>query len=411
MSILTMKPVLRAKNKCSIMIRLFFFVFLSALLVVAINPFLQRIYRHLRDLRDLSNGPTPDHLHDWLIKTMANRLRNDESLIWSFQEDPARPVIYTFFEPLDMMEKDYELIAAWKHAWYRAGWNPHILSLKDVQKHPNYATIHASVDRFGYDEYETMCYLRHFAMANEGGWMVDFDAFPLYFHPDIYGHSPSKFISYGGGVPSLLGGTKQEWERIAHLMLLEGIEHHKGDTSKDKFPFSDMLALFNLREKNLIDTKMETGDFVNLGMGALAEEEKKNKQLDCEWLQKNVRVIHGAHRGVRDAGWDISLRAVALGDAMQLYHEVCNGPDFYTVAAIQRSKQETTTAAAASAAAAKQQTASATSATVEKTVEKPPTPVKATMVSAAKMIVGASQVRALAVNKYDAVEGGAKQIA
>eukprot|EP00546_Thalassionema_frauenfeldii_P005931 CAMPEP_0178915142 /NCGR_PEP_ID=MMETSP0786-20121207/11849_1 /TAXON_ID=186022 /ORGANISM="Thalassionema frauenfeldii, Strain CCMP 1798" /LENGTH=406 /DNA_ID=CAMNT_0020588193 /DNA_START=104 /DNA_END=1324 /DNA_ORIENTATION=+ len=406
-----MKPLRRVTTKSGSITVLAYLAVLGLILVVTKMESASFLRKTVRGLRDLSNGPTADPIHMYLIQGMGEKLQQNESLIWDFTPDPKRPVMNTFFHPLSVMQKDYELIAAWKHAWTQAGWNPRILSLKDVQKHPEYATIRAEVEKFGYNEYETMCYLRHFAMANEGGWMVDFDAFPLYFHPDIYGHSPSKFISYGGGVPSLLGGTKQEWERIAHLMLLEGIEHHKGDTSKDKFPFSDMLALFNLREKNLIDTKMETGDFVNLGMGALAEEEKKNKQLDCEWLQKNVRVIHGAHRGVRDAGWDISLRAVALGDAMQLYHEVCNGPDFYTVAAIQRSKQETTTAAAASAAAAKQQTASATSATVEKTVEKPPTPVKATMVSAAKMIVGASQVRALAVNKYDAVEGGAKQIA
>eukprot|EP00546_Thalassionema_frauenfeldii_P009484 CAMPEP_0178930112 /NCGR_PEP_ID=MMETSP0786-20121207/21031_1 /TAXON_ID=186022 /ORGANISM="Thalassionema frauenfeldii, Strain CCMP 1798" /LENGTH=270 /DNA_ID=CAMNT_0020606557 /DNA_START=164 /DNA_END=972 /DNA_ORIENTATION=- len=264
---------------------------------------------------------------------MANRLRNDESLIWSFQEDPARPVIYTFFEPLDMMEKDYELIAAWKHAWYRAGWNPHILSLKDVQKHPNYATIHASVDRFGYDEYETMCYLRHFAMAinKEGGWMADFDAFPLSFDPNIYGKSPEKFISYGDGVPSLIGGTQQEWERVAQLMLLEGIEHHKGDTSQDKYAFSDMLALFKLRAKGLIDSKQETIDFAALDMGI----QEGKKQIDCDWLRQNARVIHGAHSGMRLAGFHIKLRANALGDAMQRYHEVCNGPDFYTTAALE----------------------------------------------------------------------------
>jgi hypothetical protein len=285
----------------------------------------------LRNLSIASAGSyTIDPSHVETMYQLADELREKRARIWDIEEDPNRPTIYTFFQPYDSIETDYEAIAAWKHAWSQAGWNPHIISLEQVKAHPRYAEIEATIKNFGYNDYESVCFLRHFAMAMTGGIMADFDSLPLHFPPEKYGETPTKFTSYHAHVPAIMGGTKAEWERVAWLLLKEAVEHHRGDTSKDVFPFSDMFALSNLVHKDLITYTVEAGHCNAIEMC----KESTGEKLRCDWLKENIRVIHVSHKFMKDAGIPLEYRGVAMGDAMQKYHDQCNGPDFYNSAAL-----------------------------------------------------------------------------
>lgn len=297
--------------------------------------------RDMRVKNMVVHNPKEDARHWSIVYTMAMELKSNSSQIWDFTPDPNRPTIHTFLEPLknnnngnhdnDANNIDYKVVAAWRHAWKQAGWNPRILNLQHVQQHPGYVEIETTVRRFGFNDYEMMCYFRHFAMATMegGGYMVDYDTLPIHFPPEEYGQRvPTNFTSWERHVPSLMGGTQAEWERVAKLLLKEAVRHYKEDP--DGNSFSDMYAMLNLVNQKQIVSKWQVGNLRTLRLG---DSSSQHTQLDCRALKKNIRAIHVAHSYLHEAGFPLTYRGIVMGDAMQKYHDICQGPDFYDSAA------------------------------------------------------------------------------
>lgn len=75
-------------------------------------------------------------------------------------------------------------------------------------------------------EYNRMCFLRWLAMSHVGGgWFADFDTVPL--RPpqkddEALGHTEKFHLYHRFRVPSLVSGSRQEWERMAFLLLNTG---------------------------------------------------------------------------------------------------------------------------------------------------------------------------------------------
>jgi len=213
-------------------------------------------------VKENSSFPTP-------LNRLLQALAEDE-------EVEERPMIYTFFElrkdkngnPDNNGRMNHEdLIGAWKELWYEAGWSPQILTLDDARRHPDYEKYNnlltKGTENVYEDSYDFMCFMRWLAMAShgQGGFMSDYDTFPLEITPSMGSSSMPNygvFTSYQRHVPSLISGSATEWERMSHRVLdmaveqierqlREGGQNSNGQQADEAF-YSDMLALQDLHD-------------------------------------------------------------------------------------------------------------------------------------------------------------------
>lgn len=181
----------------------------------------------------------------------------------------ARPVIYTFFNPLledafvtEMSPAgDEALVDYWKQSWEEAGWEPRVLTLQDARQHPEYDALATKLDGTLLDGYNKMCIWRWVAMAQAGGgWMADYDTFPLRDFTHLARPLPNdgELSVHDRRVPDLVSGSSAEWIRLAHAILQSLLEKDAlkrdelarlDDTSKKPrkrkqyTAWSDMMAL------------------------------------------------------------------------------------------------------------------------------------------------------------------------
>ena len=160
-------------------------------------------------------------------------------------------VMYTFYEPIN--DDDERLLDAWKSAWRAVGWEPRVLNLQNAQQHKDYDKYKQPLEINTDGIYNQMHYLRWLAMASidEGGYMSDYDVFPIPTKIDFL-----KLVEKGntlpndgtltvfeftldGGVPSLISGSASEWNRLAHLII---------EKSYDEKIRNDMSALESIKQ-------------------------------------------------------------------------------------------------------------------------------------------------------------------
>lgn len=167
--------------------------------------------------------------------------------------------MYTFFEHIDTQNRhtgmnddsDTVLINQWRTKWSDAGWNPIVLNMEHANRHPRFQEFHekllnvpmkgnggAGLNR----RYNELCFYRWLAMAAVGGgWMSNYDTFPIKFGSrtdeikSVQMPNDGTFSIYsivkgsqGAGIPCLMSGSSDEWERMAFTILQNGLDHqHK----------------------------------------------------------------------------------------------------------------------------------------------------------------------------------------
>jgi len=166
----------------------------------------------------------------------------------------SRPKIFTFFSPENvhvnssLPDENKLILDAWKLSWSRRGWEPVFLTMEDAKLHNSYdrfkkAFEDATMKISYYDQY---CFYRWLAVAaHGGGWMSDFDNFPLYFDPNVYGYDlphGGKFTSYDGHVPNLVSGSLEEWNAMIDLLY----ESYQKNNHRY---WSDMFALIEIHKE------------------------------------------------------------------------------------------------------------------------------------------------------------------
>ena len=179
------------------------------------------------------------------------------------QNFDVEPVMHTFYQRIDpkvhkkyggMTDKsDSDLLLTWEAAWKAAGWKVRILTLEDAKSHPNYKRFDQLLDLdkmpFGY--YDKLCFIRWLAMAAVGGgFMADYDTFPIRSFSKMKSMPRNgKLTVYDtvrqGGVPSVVSGSGDEFDRIAHSLLYNALQVGV----REEF-WSDMLALMDVYQKD-----------------------------------------------------------------------------------------------------------------------------------------------------------------
>uniref|UniRef100_A0A7S2EKI7 Uncharacterized protein n=1 Tax=Ditylum brightwellii TaxID=49249 RepID=A0A7S2EKI7_9STRA len=223
--------------------------------------------------------------------------------------DLNRPFMFTFFEKVEkhtgMSDLGNEmLLEAWVDAWSGAGWNPVILSTEDARKHPDYDELMQVLEDFKFDDYNKMCFIRWIAMAAVGGgWMCDYDVFPLNpfdaegFDLPNYGRlTVHQGIVQRSATPSLVSGSGEEFTRMAYLLIQNYIEHLDADL------WTDMFALQDLGKQTIYDEGGNPRHYFEIMISVidvekvLQGEESRVEACKETW---NKRAIHFSHHGLR----------------------------------------------------------------------------------------------------------------
>lgn len=149
----------------------------------------------------------------------------------------GRPVMHTFYAAIHdhpfntpggmTFGAHEELIQVWKQSWWDAGWDPRVLTEEDAKRHPDYPNMRAMVEKIESGSYDKICFLRWLAMsAAGGGWMGDYDVFPLHdFRADgLELPNNGELTIHNRLCPSLVSGVESEWERMAKRLIEYGLE-------------------------------------------------------------------------------------------------------------------------------------------------------------------------------------------
>ena len=258
--------------------------------------------------------------------------KNDEN------ESRRRPVMHTFYEFAEnetgmSKEGDIELLKLWETYWNEAGWDTRILTMDDIPKterNQERIDIVNSMKKIG--KYNRYCFLRWLAMAKVGGWMSDYDVFPLYARNNVhlyrdggdeehnYLPNDGRFTGYDrikgqlSSVPSLLSGSPAEWERLVEnaivnldVMKLKQNEFWNDQRALMKYG-RETKDGFILR-KWVIPAQQLSHTFhsiLTLEQQEEAEDSTSDKQqqqqkvlINCDQI-KGKMAIHLSHRAVHD---------------------------------------------------------------------------------------------------------------
>ncbi len=131
------------------------------------------LVKFLRERRSGKPAPSPN------VPAPAS-IAIDEKFV-----EPSKPHVYTYFAPCkgaDALAEQERLLAFWKEAWSANGWEPVVLTEEDAKKHPKFKEWSKSLlakPTINPKGFEGACWLRHIAMAVDGGFLVDYDVLPF----------------------------------------------------------------------------------------------------------------------------------------------------------------------------------------------------------------------------------------
>lgn len=260
---------------------------------------------------------------------------NDRSLQGGDAAADVYGTVHTFFSPIDphtrlpsdaLNATDRAMLDTWTAAWESQGWKTRILTMDDARAHPEFESYDRKLDRVPLGSnayYNRLCYLRWLAMANlGGGFMSDYDTVPLRPPPSSPAEFPERFTVYGGAVPSLVGGSGEEWERMVKVLFSSAVLQSK---KVKRRLWSDMMIL---QELNKNDRYYVTRRETLTGRDALSR--LAFTSGDCNYFRSDANRRTGGFRLVHFSHGDMESeqyphRPEIMRDWMQEWSAKCNG--------------------------------------------------------------------------------------
>jgi hypothetical protein len=176
-----------------------------------------------------------------------------------------RPIMHTYFERIpmdrrftDMSDEDEdELLDFWKASWDAAGWEPIVLGRDDAKRHPRYEQYEQELEALRLDDFGKIVLRRYLAMTTAGGWMCDYDAFPLRdFRNQGLGELPykGKFALYGIVAATLAVADRDNWEMTLRA-LLDDAKQHVNKNAKQLNLWTDTSGMYALLRNGTVHVK------------------------------------------------------------------------------------------------------------------------------------------------------------
>jgi len=222
-----------------------------------------------------------------------------------------KPVMHTFFEPTDKKygccgmshEGHSTLLSAWKQAWEDRGWETKVLTKGNAIDHPDFDLLTAKLHELHVGEYDTKCFWRWLAMASredgngEGLWMSDYDVFPLGLDAEEGRKIANNvaFKSFSRHVPCLIHASRDEWDRVIHLMIGQ-LENRRGKIS-DMFMLKQVKQSLGMVGMTWSAEVADTFIYSKNMTGGLF--------IDCKHFSW-MKAIHLSHAGVESA-WKLGI--------------------------------------------------------------------------------------------------------
>jgi len=267
-------------------------------------------------------------------KSASGRILN----FFRSKDEAKMPRMHTFFEPAyDNVEKQLEDLDVWKEVWRKAGWDTKVLKLEDAKRHPMFDKFREAFDNAEYkiNEYNRMCFYRWLAIASSGGgWMSDFDTYPLHSQPLRDGvdlPNNGKFTDYERHVPCLLSGSKAEWDRMVEL-LLSSYRRHTAEFWTDMRSLAEITDQDRLIRMGDVISSDDQNSFIRTREVISADHlyiqltttvtdvDPYDLKNSCE-LTKNLRAIHFSHAACDN----ISFCSKERGSVLEYWFETWRG--------------------------------------------------------------------------------------
>mmetsp|Transcript_10670 Transcript_10670/g.13502 ORF Transcript_10670/g.13502 Transcript_10670/m.13502 type:complete len:329 (-) Transcript_10670:142-1128(-) len=213
-----------------------------------------------------------------------------------------KPIMYTFFEGVPGgccgadEEGHQELLNSWSSAWKSNGWETRLLTVEDAKLHDDFDKLIEIMNSYStpVTEYNTRCFYRWLAMAANpnGGWMSDYDLFPLGFSSEdsqkfVESNVHGTFSAFAGPVPALLYASQKEWQRLVDLML-DAIPNQTGF-------ISDMIVLKKIIAnigKEGVGIYYRPDTFVSTRCFHLYNQ---YGQIECDGIDESLKAVHFSH--------------------------------------------------------------------------------------------------------------------
>lgn len=173
--------------------------------------------------------------------------------------------IYTYYQNIKFKQQN-ELIDLWKISWSRQGYEPIVLNLEDVKKHPYFDTLHTKIKEFAIklgnykiSNYGMSCWLRWLAYATQSDekfYVSDYDAINVNFPIT---EPKDKLHLMDNACPFLASGTPKQFENLCKSIIeitnqrLEILKSQTNYCHDQEFFQYNLMPRFNSSAEELRD--------------------------------------------------------------------------------------------------------------------------------------------------------------
>ena len=224
--------------------------------------------------------------------------------------------MHTFFEVINPAAAEHlKLVKAWEKSWQDRGWITKVLTKEDAMKHPEFEALSQKLSALNVDAYNQRCFWRWMAMVGtstgNGGWMSDYDTFPLGFSAEEgleIAQRPG-FKTFGRHVPNIIHAPSDAWDRVLHALfevMPESTNNIDKDYDKDheECPYiTDMCMLLYAQKKfgiKAIGITYWEHESVDGFVYNTMDDKNQPLEIDCSYADR-FKVAHLSHASLGKA--------------------------------------------------------------------------------------------------------------